>query len=364
MKKNRFLLLALLPLTAALLSACGAAPAATWPGLAADAEHAYLANGTYVYGVDLASGDQVWRYPDKAESALLFYAAPAVLPDGRLLVGSAGTNSCMHIIEPASVDSETGAADGRCFFSGADDHWVAAPLVVGTTAYAPNNDGFLYAIDLDDGSLLWSLEIGGHLWSTPVTDGARLYVSSLDHHVYAVDIESRSVVWKADLGGSVADSPALSEDGTTLYAGSFASRMFELDAASGDIQWSKDTADWVWGTPALNDGALYYADLDGRVYSLDLATERQNWGDLKPDEAITAAPLAVDGHIVFVTESGSVYTFDAAGEVAWHPETGGKIYTPAVASGEFVLVAPFQADSLMIALDLNGRQAWSFEPEN
>jgi outer membrane protein assembly factor BamB len=108
---------------------------------------------------------------------------------------------------------------------------------------------------------------------------------------------------------------------------------------------------------------LYYADLAGQVYSLDLATRRQNWGQVKPDEAITAGPLVLDDLIVIMAESGSAFALDPQGEIVWDPEIGGKIYTPAVASGEFVLVAPYQGGSLLIALDMNGRQAWKFPQE-
>lgn len=363
MKKNRILLFAIIPLAAALLSACGTPPANTWPGLAADARNAYLAGGSQVYAVDLENGDEVWHYPEKVDGALVFYAPPAVLPDGRVLIGSAGSNSCLFIIEPAPIDAETRAAPGRCLFAGAKDHWVAAPLVVENTAYAPNNNGHLYALDLTDGSLLWSLEVGGHLWSTPATDGAKLYVSSLDHNVYAIDLESRTVVWKTDLGGPVPGSPVLSADGSTLFVGSFAAKVFALDAASGAITWSKGTQDWVWGQPALDGETLYYADLDGNVYSLDLASGRQNWGEVKPNGPVGASPLVVDGQIIVVAESGTVFALDPQGDLIWDPEIGGKIYTPAVTSGEFVLIAPFQAESLLVALDLNGRQAWKFPEE-
>ncbi len=41
-----------------------------------------------------------------------------------------------------------------------------------------------------------------------------------------------------------------------------------------------------------------------------------------------------------------------------------KLYTAPVAAGDLILVAPFQSDSsLLIALDKDGKQAWSFSPQ-
>ena len=120
---------------------------------------------------------------------------------------------------------------------------------------------------------------------------------------------------------------------------------------------------WIWGTPVFNNGALYYADLGGNIYSLDVASNRQNWGDVKPDGPIVASPLIVNDSIYFVTEEGTLVAFDVDGKTVWEKTVGGKLYTTPVLSNELVLVAPYQADFSLAAYDLEGRQAWTFTPE-
>jgi len=41
---------------------------------------------------------------------------------------------------------------------------------------------------------------------------------------------------------------------------------------------------------------------------------------------------------------------------------GGKIYTTPVTAGDLILVAPYQAQVALVALDANGKQAWTFTP--
>ena len=187
-----------------------AARGSTWPGLAADAETAYIADGAQIFAVRLSDGAELWHYPAKADAKAAFYATPALLGDGRLVIGSAGTDHCLYVIDSSRVDPATKSPAATCVFSGAKDRWIAAPLVVENTAYAPNNDGLLYVVDLSNNKLLWSLQIGGggHLWATPVMNGTTLYISSLDHYVYAVDTASHKVKNKKDLAGSVTSSPA------------------------------------------------------------------------------------------------------------------------------------------------------------
>lgn len=359
--------LILVALAAALvLSSCAGGAAtrgSTWPGLAADAETAYLADGAQLFAIRLNDGAEQWKFPAKPDSKTAFYATPDLLEDGRLVIGSAGTDHCLYVIDGARVDQATGAPAATCVFSGALDRWIAAPLVVDNVAYAPNNDGTLYAVDLAASKLLWSLEIGGggHLWSTPVMHEGMLYISSLDHFLYVVDPAAHKVSSKVDLGGSITGSPAISADGKTLYVGTFASRVFALDSGTLKILWEKPTQDWAWGSPIASAEALYVGDLDGQLYALDPATGDPLW-NVKPDGPITGSPLLAGENVIVTTESGTVYAFDAKGSQAWNATINGKIYTPAVQGGDLILVALLAsgAEYVLTALNPNGKVVWNY----
>ena len=81
MKFNRVFFFVLVASLAVLLTACSAAPASGWPGLATDGTHVFLADGQYIYNVLLTNGTEVTtadpaggatpvplRFPLKAES--------------------------------------------------------------------------------------------------------------------------------------------------------------------------------------------------------------------------------------------------------------------------------------------------------
>jgi len=357
---------------ALLLSSCvggAAGRGSSWPGLAADAQTAYLSDGLQLFAARLSDGAQVWKYPAKGDAKISFYATPVVLEDGRLVIGSAGTDHCLYVIDTTKVDAATGSPAATCIFKGSKDRWIAAPLVVGDVIYAPNNDGTLYAVSLADGQMLWSLQIGigGHLWAAPISDGKTLYISSLDHFIYAVDISSHKLVWKTDLGGSVPSAPAISADGKTLYAGSFASKVFALDAASGKVQWETVTKGWAWGSPAVAEDTVYVGDLEGQLYALEAATGKVAWS-AQPDGPITGSPLLAGDLVIVTTESGSVFAYskDTHGQQAsWPVSVKGKIYTPAVQAGDRILVAPLSsgAEFLLTALNIDGGVIWNYKPQ-
>lgn len=355
-------------LGAVLLSACagGAMRGTSWPGLATDGNLAYLADGPFVYAISLGDGREIWRYPGERNNKLVFYSTPIITPDGLVIVGSAGTDHSLIAIDPNDINPDTNSPFEVWKFTGAEDHWVSAPLVVNDKLFAVNSDGNLYIIDLQDQNSAKEatvIELGGRLWAQPTTDGERVFITSLDHSVFAVDAGTQEVVWHEDLNGAVPGSAVLGEDGM-LYAGSLGSQLERFDPATGSHQPVIDAENWVWSTPSLDGDTLYFADVDGNVYSFNTSTGKLNWSPVKPDGPITASPLVREDHILIATESGSIFALDRDGKVLWTEEVGGKIYTTPIAAGDLTIVAPLETEFYLAALDLNGRQVWTFTPEN
>jgi outer membrane protein assembly factor BamB len=351
MKLKRFALLSFVIMVAALLSGCaGSLSGSSWSGLAADDQLAYLADGQHVYAVHL-----------KADNKKSFFAPPVLTPDGQLLVGSAGSDHSLYSLDPQNLDSATGEPKENWGFIGAQDRWVASPLVVDSTIYAPNGDGMLYVLDLQ-GNLLWSLQLSGTLWAQPVTDGKLIYVPSLDHVLYAVDPQSHAIAWKIELGGAIAGSPAIGGDGT-LYIGSFASKLEAVNPTSQQAHILANSDGWIWGGPVLDGDTLYFGDLSGHFYALQAASGDQTWAPVQPDGPIVGSPLVTPDFVVITTEAGGVYAIDRDGKVVWNQTVGGKIYSAPVVAGDLILAAPMQADFVLAALDKTGKQVWTFTPQ-
>ena len=373
-KKLVFVTLALL--VASILSGCvgGAVRGTTWAGLAANGDTAYLADGALVYAVNLNDGREVWHYPAKADSKQLFYATPVITPDGLVIVGSAGTNHILVALDPNDIDSETKSPAEAWKFTGAKDHWVAAPLVVGDKLFAANGDGNVYVLNLNDGKSTKEaekvIESGGRLWAQPITDGERVFVTSLDHSVIAIDAATYEILWHEDLTSAIPSSAVIGADGM-LYVGSLDSKFEKFDPATGKHETVLTTEDWLWGTPVAEGDNIYLADLTGNLYSYNTSTGTNNWSSIKPDGPVTASPVVLPDYILFATEygttedkPGNLFAVSREGKIVWNEEIsgekGGKIYTTPVFAGDLILVAPLGAEGYLYAYDLDGRQAsWS-----
>jgi outer membrane protein assembly factor BamB len=354
--KTKLLLIASFLLLAISLSACtGADVASGWPGLTIDAEHetAYLAYNQQVYAIDLTTGMQKWKFPEKGKSGQVFYSAPELTPDGQLIIGS--YNRTLFSLNP-----DTGLANAWSFK--ANHRIIASPLVTENAIYAPIADGKLYALDTNLREI-WSRPFSakGAIWAQPVADGECncIFVSSMDHRLYAVDTQSGAVGWEKDLGGALVGTPTYSPDGK-LYLGSFNSELFTIDAMTGNlIGQAFKTEGWVWAGPALSDGYLYFGDLKGNFYVLN--TQDGSSKTTKVEGAVLSTPLVISDTVYVTTEAGNLYTMDKEGKIIKPAfSIKGKLQAPAIKYKDWILVTPVGSDSYLIALDTNGNQVWVF----
>jgi outer membrane protein assembly factor BamB len=358
MIQKKLLLSLALILLAGALSACvgGAGIASSWPGLTVDGETAYLAYNNHVYGIQLPGGTEIWRYPRERENQVTFFAEPAPTPDEQLIAG--GYDSVLYSLNPANGQE-------NWQFAEAGNRYIASPLAVEEGIFAPSADNTLYALELD-GTKRWEFSTQGEIWARPVANPECecIYLASMDHHVYAVDPQDGRLIWQTqDLGGAIVGTPTLSETGV-LYVGTFGSEILALNVEDGSLLWEFPTEGWVWSGPALANDRLYGGDLDGFFYALDAASGAEIWR-MTPDQLdgpIAAKPLVTEEAIYITTELGSVFAVSDTGSIIWTKTLEGKIYASPVLAGDMILVTPSQPNRFLVALDKQGTEMWSFPP--
>jgi outer membrane protein assembly factor BamB len=352
MKTKIIFLIGLLLVMALLLGGCASGlTASSWPGITADANNAYVSGGPYVYAVDLQTGAQVWRFPDKASTANPFYATPVLTPDGsQLIVG--GFDKKLY-----SLDPKTGNSIWE--FTQAHDRWIGGALVTDKMIFAPNADYKLYALNLQ-GTLQWSFEADQSIWGTPVSDGTNIYFGTLGRKVYAVDAQTGKQVWTQGVDGAVLGSPVLAND-NELYVGTYGGTIYVINTSNGESRALEKTSSWIWSGPTLGGSDLYFGDANGKFYAVPISGTGQSWTQTLSG-AIIGSPIIQGDTVIVGTEAGTVYIMDRAGNTARPIAISGKIYSTPVAAGNLTLVAPTDGSATLVALDQSGALKWSFIP--
>lgn len=348
MKKNTLVKLALLAVLSLALTACGAVPPLSWPGITVDeaSERVYLAYQGKVIALNSQNGVPVWEYPSGNDRNFSVFAAPALEGD-QLYLGSYN-NSLYRLNAASGVEAWT--------FEGAEGKYIGELLVADGRIYASNTDHNLYALD-SDGTLLWSYTTGQPQWGQPALGDGVLYVSSLDHNLYAVNAADGSRIWATDLGGTLVNGPLLHEG--RLYTGTFNSEVLAVNAAGGNVEWRFATQGWVWGTPTLHEGQLLVGDLEGFLYSLDPATGTENWR-VDTGGSITGSPLVLNEHIYVINEAGRVLSVNLAGGILWNQDFATELYGSAVAAGNLILIGQHDNTTTLVAVNESGTRVWSY----
>lgn len=356
MNSKKILLISLILLAGLLLSGCSAISANSWPGVSFDStsDTIYVAFNNHVYAVDANTGTQKWLYPQEADRNKTFFAAPVVSGDGQLIIG--GYDKILY-----SLDATTGTE--KWSFVGAGNRYIGSVLIFDGKIFAPNADERLYALDMN-GNPIWDIPFRASqaLWSAPAADpaGNHLYISSMDRNVYSIDPATGTTQWTTPLLGAMVGSPTIDDSGQ-LLVGNFANQVVSLETQDGAENWAGATSGWVWSSPSIEGDAVYFGDLDGYFYSFNRLNGTENW-KIQPDGQVVGSPLVIGERIYFGTESGTVYAIDLRGNIVWNREAGGSVYTSPVGNENLIVVAPYQADQLLVAYNSDGNQVWTFTP--
>ena len=182
------------------------------------------------------------------------------------------------------------------------DFGGAGPNLVGNIVGFGQKSGIFWALNPDDGNIVWSTPVGpgaslgGIEWGT-ATDGQRFYVAiaNSDHLPYtlvpsgqqitwgawsALDVATGKILWQtADPTADTIDRGSVSVANGVMYAGSNSGQMYALDTTTGKILWNFASGGSVIDGPSIVGGALYwgsgYRNILGtgnnKVYAFTLA---------------------------------------------------------------------------------------------
>ncbi|MGA9532430.1 MAG: PQQ-binding-like beta-propeller repeat protein [Anaerolineales bacterium] len=346
----RWLAILLIPL---LLTACSGSrtPSSSWPGVVVKDGVAYLSFNDSIYAIQASDGSEVWRYTPAGDMATSFYAPVAIDDQGVIYAGSYDGGVFALNADDGNLVWQQDLSSGRI---------IGGPAVAGDLLLIPSSDRNLYAVQKAGGQLVWSFTSDRPLWATPLVENERVYLAALDHNVYELNLRDGSVLWSRELGGAIADQPA-SFDGL-LISGTFGDKLNAMDESTGNIVWTVPTGDWVWGNPTVGDGVAYFGDVSGGYYAVD-----QQGGIVWKSSfegSIAASPAYDQGHLFFVTEASSVFAREADDNTPmWQQTLTGRLLADPVVTDGLVLVSALDGDNVLTALDAeSGAIRWTYQP--
>lgn len=172
----------------------------------------------------------------------------------------------------------------------------ASPTVVDATLYIGNNNGSLYAIDLENGHVLWMADAPNPLMSAPLIDNDLVIVGEGD------------------------PTSRTSSPSEPMMVGQGPSALIAYDRFNGKIRWQTPLRGSAMPTPAIIDGMLVDHDGAGYITGLDPATgEKRYERSISSMASMTAMlPIGSGDFITAGVGSNAVWRLHAAdGSLVW-----------------------------------------------
>ncbi len=199
---------------------------------------------------------------------------------------------------------------------------TAAATLAGDLVIFGNRSGAVQALSEEDGSLVWSYQTGGPVFTQPAVDSTLVYVTSTDSLLYC------------------------------------------LDYRTGEKVWTYKTQAPIVAHPAVHEKKVYFGGSDGKFRAVDAQNGKLLWDFMTIRTYVEAKPLITDGKVIFGAWDTYLYALNSEHgnlEWQWRGDRTGRLYSPAVvhpvyANGKVFIVAP---DRVMSAIDIeDGKTVW------
>ena len=261
----------------------------------------------------------------------------------------------------------TGVATGKLpadpellwIFETEDGIESTAALAAGTV-YVGTLDGYLYAINLENGELKWRYQTSGEIKSSPTVRSNVVYFGDGMGVFHAVDAQTGESKWTFETEAEIISSANVAQD--RLLFGSYDQFLYCLSVEDGSLVWKFETEGYVHGTPAIVNDAVVISGCDGYLRIINIAdgVEQQK---IALGDYVAASPAILNNRAYAGTFGNQVLCAGLeSSEILWgyeHPERHFPFYASAAVTADIVVIGG--RDKMVHALNSQtGQPLWTY----
>lgn len=225
--------------------------------------------------------------------------------------------------------------------------------VLVTTSMSP---GYVNVLSMDTGRVRWRFYTGP-AEPSPVIRHGIAYFGAANGNVYALDLDRRRMRWVYSGGAKITSSPALV--GNRLYVGDYAGRVRALNARTGRVVWTGSAGSRVYGTMAVAGGRVFAPSVFSGLSALSARTGRLLWR-IPSSTYVYSSPAYFRKRVYFGTYAGMVVSASSrTGRILWSRPAGGSVSGAVQVVSGVVYAASF-GRRITAWHWRSGRQLWTF----
>jgi len=312
-----------------------------------------------VRAFNLGSGSAIWQaslIPEEEKSAgsgSIFSLSFSSSTGGGYGGGVAADNGRVYGVSGFGKVAAFDPATGKLLWQTNVGRPVrAAPTAVGDRLFIIARDGHFYCLSGVDGKQLWAVRGIPQQASlvnnvSPAVAGQTVVVPYPSGDLLALDINNGTPIWSENLASSritsqlasLADAARPAIDNGVVYGVGHGGRMIATSLETGERLWSLDVAGVQ--TPAVSGDSVFVVDTRGRLLAVSRDAGGIRWTAKLPGAKTWSGPTLAGGKLWLVSNEGQLAGVDAVtGRVVTQQNLGGKYYIPpVVAQGRMLLLS-------------------------
>jgi outer membrane protein assembly factor BamB len=231
------------------------------------------------------------------------------------------------------------------------NEFKSSGAIIDDTLYVTASNGMLYALDKNNGNLLWKKPIGENP-SIPIVYDDLILIGNSEGIAI---VDNYGSIKRIPSANEIVSSPIVAND--MIIFGDNVGKVFSFSLDDRDEEWTIDFSDEIY-IASEYDKNIYIAS-GNNCYAVSLSDQKVNW-QFNSSGRISSAPVLKNKKLYFTSWDNNVYALNAKnGELIWKYETGWGIDTSPVISEGLIYIG--SNDNNLYALYANnGTYKWMF----
>lgn len=246
----------------------------------------------------------------------------------------------------------------------------STPGAAGGKVVLTTDRGWAVALDAKTGKELWAVRIGSTNRSSPTIHGDTVYLSGgQDGKIYALDLNNGSIKWNTATGGAAVYESPIYHEGTLFVSSDLTAnaQLYALNAETGAKQWSVKLGAPTYFGPSIGNGLIYIGSYDNQtIRALKIEDGTEVWQKRISAEGIASKPAYSGGMLYFMginfsNDGGTLYAVDAAtGADKWKvPGIGDTQAASPIVYENMVIIGSSAQPNLRAFDKETGKEIWS-----
>lgn len=268
-----------------------------------------------VVAIEAKTGKVVWRQSLSGPMR----GAPTVRAGRVFVITVDNQTHCLAAEDGTVLWTHQGISEGASLLAG------TSPAVDGNVVVVPYSSGELFALRVDNGSVLWQDQLTtlrrtdnvatlSDIRGRPIIDRGRVYAIGHADMLVAVDLRTGRRLWEREVGGI--QSPWVAGDYLFLVTNS--NEALAVEAKTGRLLWVTQLRIWedeedkegrvIWAGPVLASDRLIVGSSDGYLVALSPYTG-EVLGKVSVSDGVTIQPAVANGTLYFVTNDADLVAY-------------------------------------------------------